>query len=252
MKHSFLDRYSNINSVLRSWDPRVKIIVFFVILLFVVTAAYNNRLEFVGYALLILGIVILSRIPLGFIAKKALQILPFVVLTACFLPFVKRGDIIFEWKGFVIVSCEGWHLFQITIARGVLAVVLLIVLINSMPFASFLKVLQTLHVPVVFVSIIAFMYRFLFLIADESERMIRAKNSRAAKLSLIREVKTLSGILGSLFIRTYDRSERVYQAMCARGFKGEIHILSDFHMRANDWILAAVFLAAVIGIKIFL
>jgi cobalt/nickel transport system permease protein len=101
-------------------------------------------------------------------------------------------------------------------------------LTSTTKFTSLLKGLERLKVPKIFIMIISFMYRYLFLIVDELQRMERAKKSRTfGKAGRLRIIKTLSNIAGVLFVRSYERAERVYLAMCSRGFDGEIRTLEE-------------------------
>lgn len=82
--------------------------------------------------------------------------------------------------------------------------------------------------PKIFIMIMSFMYRYLFLLVDEVQRMQRAKESRSfGKAKHLHTLRTLSNIIGVLFIRSYERAERVYLAMCSRGFHGEIKTLDS-------------------------
>ncbi|MDD5084826.1 MAG: cobalt ECF transporter T component CbiQ [Candidatus Omnitrophica bacterium] len=208
MRHAFIDQYAECRSPIHSLDPRLKLLSFLILLICVVTVSPGEYGKLAIYTALTLLIVFLSKIPVGFIAKRTLQIFPFILVIALFIPFMKNG-------------VPGWHLFLTVLARGVLAVVILTVFLNSMPFSQCLKAMRFYRVPALFTSIMAFMYRYLFLIQDECERMFQAKASRTLRRNWPAEVRTFANIAGSLFIRSFERSERVYQAMCARGFRGE-------------------------------
>lgn len=206
MRHSFIDQYSDRKSPIHSLDPRFKLPAFFILLICVVVASPGEYVKLAVYCALTLLIVFLSKVPAGFIVKRTLQIFPFILIIALFVPFMRN-------------SVSGWQIFLTVLARGILAVVILTVLLNSMPFSECLKALRFYRLPALFTSIMAFMYRYLFLIQDECERMFQAKASRTLRKNWPAEVRTFANIAGSLFIRSFERSERVYQAMCARGFR---------------------------------
>ena len=93
MKHSFLDKYSDLGSIIHRLDPRVKVIVFFILILVIVSTPPQELVKFSGYFLILLILILLSRIPLPFIFVRSLVIIPFVLLTAIFIPFFKGGEV---------------------------------------------------------------------------------------------------------------------------------------------------------------
>ena len=106
-----------------------------------------------------------------------------------------------------------------TFLNSFLIVFALILLVETTKFHDLLKGISRLGVPHIFLLLLSFIYRYFFVLIDEAERMLRAAKLRTfRKLSL----KTMGKILGVLFIRSYERSERIYYAMCSRGFDGDI------------------------------
>jgi cobalt/nickel transport system permease protein len=102
-----------------------------------------------------------------------------------------------------------------------------LLLAYTTPFADLVDALRALRVPAIIVSIISFMYRYLAVLTDEAGRMKRARHARSAAApqgrsggSLVWRAKVTGAMVGSLFIRAYERSERIYAAMLARGFSG--------------------------------
>jgi cobalt/nickel transport system permease protein len=95
--------------------------------------------------------------------------------------------------------------------------------------------------PKILVAIVSFMYRYLFVLIDQSMRMRQARASRSAVIqnrrrpNAIWQAKVVGMMVGSLFLRSLERSERVYAAMASRGYAGEMRILNTFHMRPQDW-----------------
>jgi cobalt/nickel transport system permease protein len=95
----------------------------------------------------------------------------------------------------------------------------MILLANTTPFAEILRVLRQLRVPDIFITTLALMYRYLFVLADEAERMKRARQSRTFTHRRWLTWKTLATVIGQLFVRSTERAERIYAAMCARGWR---------------------------------
>jgi cobalt/nickel transport system permease protein len=95
----------------------------------------------------------------------------------------------------------------------------MILLSATTPFSGLLRVMQRLGVPWLLVTTLALMYRYLFVLANEAERMRRARASRTFTRQRCHLWRSLGTLLGQLFVRTSERSERIYAAMCARGWK---------------------------------
>jgi cobalt/nickel transport system permease protein len=117
-----------------------------------------------------------------------------------------------------------------------------ILLTATTPFPDILHALRHLRVPGILVSIIAFMYRYLFVLVDEVARLLRARTARSARLPGQKSGGTVSWraavaghMAGQLFVRSLERSDRVYQAMVARGYRGTLLTMHPHRMRPLDW-----------------
>ncbi|MBU1852611.1 MAG: cobalt ECF transporter T component CbiQ [Candidatus Omnitrophica bacterium] len=238
MQHLYIDRYAGLDSFIHKIDPRIKVITFFIFILYIVLTNPFSYLSFLLYGLVILFLIAISRIPFPFIFKKTLAVIPFVVLIAVFVPFIKRGEVLASYTlGSLRIEFtrEGIVLFWAIVIKSYLSILCMILLTSSIKFTSLLKSLEKLKIPKLFIMIASFMYRYSFLIIDEAQRMQRAKKSRAFKNKKgLSAVKMLSNIAGVLFVRSYERAERVYLAMCARGFQGEIKTLDTFSIVPRD------------------
>jgi cobalt/nickel transport system permease protein len=130
------------------------------------------------------------------------------------------------------ISEEGLRVFTTIALKSWISVQAALLLAFTTPFHDLVDGLRELRLPRVMVAIISFMYRYLGVIGDEASRMNRAKAARSADRGgsgaggTIRWRATVTGsMVGSLFLRSYERSERVYAAMQARGFDGELRYL---------------------------
>lgn len=209
MHHSYIDKYAGLDSLIHRIDPKTKLIVSFVFILFIALASPTAYLFFILCGLMLVMLLALSRIPFLFIFKKTLTVIPFVILIAIFIPFMKGQ--------------EGIILFRSIVIKSYLSVLCMTLLISSTRFDSLLKGLEQLKMPRLFIMTMSFMYRYLFLLIDEIHRMERARESRSfCKPRPFHTIKTLSNIIGVLFVRSYERAERVYLAMRSRGFTGDI------------------------------
>lgn len=206
MRHAFIDTYANLNTPLHSCDARVKVVLLLSFLLLIIFTPVKFVLLFLLYFLIISTLVSLSKIPLAFILKRILEIMPFVVLISISALFTKQGYILF-------LNCT---------LKAILAVVLILLISSTTKFSRLLGALEYFRAPAIFVHLLSFLYRYSFLLEDQLLKAGRARESRSTgKSDSFRKVKILSNILGVTFIRTYERAERLYLAMRARGYNHE-------------------------------
>ncbi len=207
------------HSVVHRMAPHVKIAVTFVFALAVATTPVGGWRAFAGLALVVGVAVVAARLPVSFVATRSLVVLPFVGF-AVLVPFVASGHDA-SW-GPVTWSSEGLSAGAAIIARSVLGVVASIVLAGTTELDRLLGGLQRLHVPPALVAIASFMLRYLEVVADELGRMRSAMVARGHDPRWLWQVRPLAMASGALFVRTYERGERVHLAMQARGWTGSI------------------------------
>ena len=238
MRHSFLDQYSHLQSPVHRRDPRLKFLLSLLFIIAVVLTPAGSWLAFAAYFGILAVIFAISRLPLAYILKRSLIILPFVLLLGIVNLFTRPGVELSSLNIF------GWHLgitdggliFMGTLmARSWLSVLALILLTSTTALPALLKGIERLGAPKVLVMIMSFMYRYLFLLIDEVLRMKNARDSRSVgSPTTAFQAKTVGAMIGSLFIRSYDRGERVYASMAARGFDGQSRTLDHLSMDRTD------------------
>src|SRR5205085_10364285 len=113
------------------------------------------------------------------------------------------------------------------VAKNSLAFLATLVLVNVTPFRTLLVALRRLGVPRALVATLQFMYRYLFVLTDELDRMAQARRSRTFRRSGRLDWGLLTGLIGILFVRAFERGDRVHAAMLARGWDGTIRSLDD-------------------------
>ncbi|MBL7091928.1 MAG: cobalt ECF transporter T component CbiQ [Candidatus Omnitrophica bacterium] len=229
MKHSYIDRYSGIDSFIHRIDPRVKIAGVFSLIFSIILARADSFVSFALYALFIAILIFISKIPLIFILKRSLVVIPFVLMVAIF---------------------SGPAIFRNVLVKSYLSVLSMILLVSSTPFCDFLKALEKLKLPRIFTMIISFMYRYIFVIEDELMKMRQAKEARSVGGSKWSHTKALANMLGVLFIRAYERGEKVYLAMCSRGFNGDIRTMHSFRVKRSDLCFLALIVGVLAAIKV--
>jgi cobalt/nickel transport system permease protein len=134
-------------------------------------------------------------------------------------------------------------IFWNVLVKSCMAITAMILLSATTPFPNLLHALERLRVPRIFVMLASFAYRYLFVLVDEAERMERARDSRCYTGRWLWHAGVVGQTIGMLFLRSYERAERVYAAMVSRGFTGEALPLTPLRMRGTD----AAFLIASVG-----
>ena len=171
-----------------------------------------------------------SGVGLSRVFLRSLIALPFILIA---LPtvFTKPGDPVFEIPlGLIALTgtVEGLEFFASVFIKSWVSVTAAVILTSTTPALGLLSALRSLKLPEILVAVVMLMYRYLFVLVEEAQRMLRARAARSATLgsgsggSLVWRARSAGGMAGSLFVRTLDRSERIYMAMLARGYDGEI------------------------------
>jgi cobalt/nickel transport system permease protein len=254
MPHDFLDRYVTLDSLIHRLDPRTKLITTFAFLLAVSLTPFEHALAFALYGGLILAVIFLSRLPLLFVIKRSLVIVPFVLLIAVFNLFFKGDEVMggFDLGGWHIsIFREGFEIFLSIMVKAFLSILGLIVLSATTPLPDLLIGLERLGLPRVMVMILSFMYRYLFVLVEEVGRLRQARDSRNFGGGRRHQLRSIGNMIGTLFIRSYERAERVYAAMLARGFEGRVKASSRLRLRPADVHFGAIFSSAVIAIALY-
>jgi cobalt/nickel transport system permease protein len=237
MKHSFIDEYSGLDSFVHHLDPRTKLLCSLAFVLAVVLTPAGTWKVYTVYLVVMIGIVLLSCLPLKYVLKRSLVIFPFVIMIAIFTPFVKQGLEAASWDigaWHIGITYEGLAVLANVVVKSWLCILCLIVLSSSTKFEELLHGMNRLKVPQVFVQIISFMYRYMFVITDQAMRMQMARDSRNFGFNRRNIFKTMGNIIGMLFIRSYERAERIYAAMLSRGYYGEIVVVNQLRFRLPD------------------
>ncbi len=206
-------------SVVHRAPAHLKLVALISFMLVVVATPREWFPVFAGYLLVLLGVVLLSRVPFGYLAKRMLIETPFV-LFAVLVPFIAEGPRI-EVFG-LSVSEPGLLAAWGLLAKGTIGVLASLTLAATTDPQDALAGLRRLRMPDLMVQIMGFMLRYLHVVTAEMGRMITAMRSRGCDPRSPRHWPVLARSLGSLFIRSYERGERVHLAMLARGYDGTL------------------------------
>jgi cobalt/nickel transport system permease protein len=203
MEHLFGHHHSHAHSPMHRLPAIIKLGVAFCIIITTVLLPIEQTSWFMGVAAVLVLAIALSHLPILFLLKRVLLLSPFVLGVALMnaLQPSARGT----WPGVAIKSS--------------ICLLTVILVSNTTPFGQILRVLKMVRVPALLITTIALMHRYLFVLADEAERMRRARASRTFARGKRFQWRALATVLGQLFVRASERAERIYDAMCARGWK---------------------------------
>jgi cobalt/nickel transport system permease protein len=200
--------------------------------------------SFIGYFAIVFTVIYFSRLPIWTLAKRATIEFPFLIF-ALLMPFTAGGET-FE-VGPIALSREGAIAGLNLITKATLGVACSMILAGSTTAHSILAGFVRIKTPSLFVQIASFMIRYLNVINDQMTRMKVARDARGFEAKGIRSWPIFTSTLGALFIRSYERGERVHLAMLSRGYQGTLSSLSVENSTRKDWLLGSTFpLAAIV------
>jgi cobalt/nickel transport system permease protein len=228
-----LDRDSPVHRL----APEAKITAMVLFTVIVVITPREDFWAFGGYAVLLAVVAVLARVRPGWLLKRSLIELPFVVL-AVVLPFVGEGEKV-TWFGLTL-TVEGLYGAWNIIIKGTLGVLASLLLAATTTTRDLLVGLDRLRCPQIITQIATFMLRYLEVITGEARRMRIARISRGYDPRFLWQVKAFAIGVGSLFLRAFERGERVYLAMVSRGYTGRLPAPDGTSAGALQWCAAAV------------
>lgn len=221
MRHDFLDKYSDGDGPLHRIDARWKAAAVAVMLLGVnILRAPPCWIPATAGTLLLAALAV-ARVPVFHILKRGAAALPFALILGAFLPFTVEGKTLLTIAAgpyYADVTGAGLRLYATLIVKAYLSLALVALLMAVTPFPKLLRALKWYRAPAFFLDLLAFTYRFIFILIEEAERLERGWACRYFGRRPVRQFLTLGPAIAALFIRSYERAERVWGAMLARGY----------------------------------
>jgi cobalt/nickel transport system permease protein len=237
-------------------DPRLKIVCAVTLIVLIGLTPMGSFGAYLGFFALVMALAIMAQLDPWRILKRSFVAVPFA-LAAITLIFTIPGRELGTAPvvGWVITE-EGVIRFASIMFKSLVSVQVGVLLILTTHLTDVLWALGELRVPRILVAVISFMYRYIFLMADEALRLTRARDSRSAVIggsvapfqSTLFRARTTGRMIGNLFLRSFERSERVYQAMVSRGYQGVMKQLAAPPLRLPEVI--ATGLVILIGVAL--
>ena len=251
-----LDRYIDGESAIHRADPRVKTSLAFVFIVALTSLPVASWPFIGGFLVAVWAVVLLSGISPLRMLKRTFVAAPFVLIAAPSV-FTRGGETLATWDiGLFTMTPtrEGLEFVATITAKSWIAVTAAALLAATTRYLDVVAALRWLRVPSLLVAVMAMMYRYLFLLIEEAQRLITARRARSAVIDghkaggTVRwRAKVAGNMAGSLFVRTFDRSERVHMAMLARGFDGTVSAHGMARLRAPDAVVFSLLFAALVA-----
>lgn len=228
----YLDFFAEKNSIIHRIDPRAKLITTIAFIVAVVSFDKYAVSSLVAFMIYPIFMIVFSGMSFRFLLKKILLVMPFVFFIGIVNSFFDRNVIVHVGS---LGITGGWISFLSILLRFVLTVSSVLTLIAVTGLNSVCMALERLGIPKEFVIQIMFFYRYIFVLSDEASRMTRARALRTFNSKIIKWNDFVL-FVGQLLLRTMARSERIYIAMCCRGFDGHVRNIRSIKSRPIDFI----------------
>jgi len=244
---SHLDALAARDSIIHRLDPRVKVLTAALFVLCVVSFDKYVIAAMLPFALFLSLIMGLGGIPAHFILKKLVLVSPFAILLGMFNPFLDQQTLLY--LGPIPVS-GGWLSFLSILLRFCLTVGALLILVATTGFNAVCMAMEKMGMPKIFAVQLLLLYRYIFVLMDEGQRMYRARALRSFQ-GRGTEMKTFGHMIGGLLLRTLDRGQRIHLAMLCRGFDGTIRTRRAPELNVSDFVLFFLTSLLLIGMRRF-
>ena len=225
-----LDEIAEKRTVIHDLNPLSKVLTTLIYLIVIISFdkyQISGLLSFIFYPIIIIA---LADIPYMLLLKRVLIGLPFIIGVGIFNPFLDR-DILVNLPWFQLSG--GWISFLSLMLKGGLTIIAALMLIATTGMTRVAVALQMMRVPRIFIMQLLFTYRYIFVLIEEAGRIMRGYSLRSVNKNGIRSVDWGS-VIGQLLLRTLERAQRIYEAMCCRGFTGEFMVTNIKKVEVKD------------------
>ena len=227
----YFEKFANLNSPIHQTNPLLKFVIVFTFI--IINMLFTHIICYFLLMVVIFGIMVVSRVSLKYYFFRSLFFITvFAIIIALPLLFFTPGQILVHWKigtWNIFMTNEGVLVASSFVLRIWLSLMAIMTLIFTTPFTNLIRTLKRVRVPRIFLILLSLTYRYIFLFVDELTKMLHAKESRSfRKIGFRRRIVILGNMMGTLLVRSIGKSERVYWAMLARGYRGEL-VTKNYH-----------------------
>ena len=234
------------DSILHKLDPRTRIVTATVYCFVVAFAVHFSVL--LTAVVISAALVLMSGIRLKDIGKRMVIVNGLILLLWAVVPLTYGGEPLYR-IGWFEISRQGVSLsVRITLKSNAILMAF-ISLIATMSLSSLGHALNELMVPPKLIHLLMMNYRYVFVIEQEYQRLIRAAKIRGFQPGTnLHTYRTYAYVIGMLLVRTVSRAQRVHQAMLCRGFKGTFYSLQEFKCDGSAWIFSMLMTVVILGL----
>lgn len=215
-----LDIDSQRDSLWHHLAPQTRVLCSFLLVFAIALTPHGRWLTWAIYGMGVGAIVLISRVTLLTLLQRVSVELIFIGLVLINTLFRDSGTVLWQW-GWLQITDEGVIVLGSVLLKAVLSLLMLNTLVMTTSVPALLHALTTLRIPPLLVAILGAMYRYINVLLEEFQAMRRAAISRNLFNSNHWYRLVIANMIGSLFIRTYERGDRIHQAMLARGYDGQ-------------------------------
>lgn len=249
----YFEKYLNINSSVHRTNPSVKIIIVIFYILIVVLTPSGENVQILLSGIPVIVFILLSKVPLLYIFSRSLVIIPFSLFLSVSMPFYIPGHVLMRFNLFhfnIAITLEGIHELAGVLLKSYFSVLSMIVLTSTTSFPALMRGFKILYLPKTLIVITGFMYRYITVLAEEALIMLRARDCRYFGHFSMRQIKVTGNMVAILFIRTLERSERIYSSMISRGYDGEIRTINRDVFTWRDIVFAVLSVILILTVKV--
>jgi cobalt/nickel transport system permease protein len=241
-----LDEYAHLDSPLHRWEPKYKL-VGLAVLIFAFSFVQDLRLLPAMLAVS-LTLYIVSRLPLSYLLTRLRAPGFFLLIMAVLLPFLAGRTVILR-IGPLALRQEGCLDLLLIVVKFVSILTAGLVLFGTAPFLTTIKAMRALGLPPILADMTLFSYRYIYEIGDDLETMEKAMGLRGCRARRLggRTLSVLASLAGSILVRSYEQSERVYKAMVLRGYGRSPRAQEAFEAESRDAIALCIALLVAAG-----
>lgn len=227
-----MDELGRMDTPVHRLDARAKAVVTLAYIAVLMSFDRYQLSALTPFALFPLAMLSMGQLPVRPLARKIAVAAPFAILVGLFNPWLDREPVatVGPW-----VISGGWLSFASILVRFTLTVGAALILVATTGMYRLGAGLERLGLPQLFVTQLLFLYRYLFVVADEGGRMVRSVRLRSAGSEAL-SLRVYGSLVGHLLLRSMDRADRVHRAMVARGFDGEVRTLDPGRFRWTETI----------------
>lgn len=249
-----VDAHAEGSSPFHRWDTRIKIVS---LLFYMLCLASLRELTWAGLGMLSSLIAVrVARIPFRYPLKRLAAMGAFLGMFVVVMPLtapVRGGDTVvtFEHVAFISLNMRGLMLALLICTKACAIAVLMEPLLSTASFPRTIQALTSLGVPAFVCQMVLLAHRYVFVFQDETRRMLKGMAARGFEMrSNLDTLRTVGNFLGMLMVRSFERTQRIYDAMLSRGYDGSFPDAAEFRAQTGDWAKAGFWVAFGIGLLV--